>query len=128
MTDKKMNTLNQVSAILGQDPLLVLEEIRELNKTRSKLAAAYDIAKEQIKQSLSSCKENIRKEHDKITESRLEDMARVSEEHKSMLNAYREILEAYHESENEYWFHRSRFDYLMKSLDFARAEAILHRK
>jgi hypothetical protein len=113
----------RIVAYLGQDPLILLEELRELGIRRSRLSATVQTLEHRRKIILSELANERRNEGSKITEAALSDYAHSHRDYLSYIDTMQGILEEFGELESEYWAKKSKLDYLNNCLSFAKAES-----
>lgn len=112
----------------GQDPEVVLEQLRDVGSRRAKLSAIVQTLDHRRKGLLSELQAARRAEGDKVTEALLVEYAHAHPEYKEFLTVMQATIGSHAEADAEFWLLRSKLDYLMRCLDFAKAEAYVLRQ
>lgn len=120
---------SRVGALVGDDLLALGEEMRSINQERLEQKAHVDHLEHGRKVCLSVLKEQHREEAsirgERVTEARLDDLARSSPEYRKYLQTMKEAQADFGRLEATYWALRYRSDVLIAQLAYARSEHYL---
>ncbi len=130
MTHEELN--DKTTAMLGTDIDQLIEQVRVLGTAYGKRKARVKYMENVRKTCLHGIIEDRRAEFneagEKITESRLESIARASKDYKDFLESqYKEEI-ALAELEAEYFAERNRLDSTLEKMKLLRSEQYFHSK
>ena len=111
----------QICQYLGGDPLVIIEELRELGSQRAKAAAKVSVLEHRRKTLLAEL-QLYRYSEGKCTGDQATAYAHAHPQYLEFLDGMEASVAEHGDLDSRYWVLKARLDFQMKSLDFVRAE------
>lgn len=117
----------RIAAIIGEDPNETLEKLRASSEVWARLKTSTETFSDRRRAFLARIIEHKREIEPGMSDKKLEAWAMSTEEYRGFLKKGIDELETFHKIDREYRDDIRQYDYLMKLMDFAKAETYLTR-